>query len=75
MQIFISKVEWYSDEVQTDTIFVSADTFVNAMGSIVDYYGDALCCVRYLEPWGNILHIDDDFMRDIERVKNEKGVE
>ena len=72
MQIFIAKVEWYDDGVQTDTIFVSADTFVNAMESIVDYYDDTLCCIHYLEPWDEIVHIDDDFMRDIERVRNEE---
>lgn len=72
MQIFIAKVEWYGDKVETDTILVSADSFVNAIERIVNYYDDTLCCIHYLEPWGQAVHIDDDFMKDIERVRSEE---
>lgn len=74
MQIFIAKVEWYDSDVgvQTDILLVPASTFTGAMNELVDYYNDTLCCIHYLEPWDKIVHIDDDFMKDIERVRNEE---
>ena len=74
MQIFIGKIEWYdpADGVQVDTLLIPASTFTGAMEELVDYYNDTLCCIHYLEPWDSPLHVDDDFMLDIERVRNEE---
>ena len=74
MQIFIAKVEWYEPDVgvQIDTLLVPASTFTGAMEELVDYYDDTLCCIHYLELWGGPLHVDDDFMRDIKRVRDEE---
>lgn len=74
MQIFIAKIEWYDPDegIQVDTLLVPASTFTGAMNELVDYYNDTICCVHYLEPWDGPLHIDDDFMRDIERVRNDE---
>ena len=74
MQIFIAKVDWCDPDagIQIDTLLVPASTFTGAMEELVDYYNDTLCCIHHLEPWDEIVHIDDDFMRDIERVRNEE---
>ena len=74
MQIFVSKVDWYDPDagVQIDTLLIPASTFTDVMEELVNYYEDTLCCIHYLEPWDGPLHVDDDFMLDIERVRNEE---
>lgn len=70
--MFIAKITyWYDTKEEVDTIIVKGDKWTEAMDTLIDYYGDDLTTILYMEPWDSVIHVDDDFMNDIRKIKDE----
>lgn len=68
--MFVAKIECVvDDELLFDTILVGAKSWTEAMERIVNFYQDDLTSVHHLEPWEDIVVIDEDFFHDINIVK------
>ena len=68
--MFIAKIEFsYEGKLEFDIMLISAKTWIEAMEYITNFYQDDLLTIRYLEPWEDIVVIDEDFFHDINIVK------
>lgn len=70
--MFIAKIAyWYDTKEEIDTIIVKGDKWAEAIDTLENYYGEDLTTILYMEPWDDmVIHIDDDFMNDINRIKD-----
>lgn len=68
--MFIAKVEFSWDgKLESDIILISAKTWTEAIEYITNLYQNDLLTILYLEPWEDIVVIDEDFFHDIDIVK------
>ena len=72
--MFIANVEWIDDELNSDfdTLLLPARDWVEAVGQIKEYFQEDLAVIHYLEPWENILVVDDDLICDMNTIRNRK---
>lgn len=70
--MFITNVEWIDDELNSDfeTLLIPAKDWVEAIRQIKEYFQETLSVIHYLEPWENILVIDDDSINNMKTIKN-----
>lgn len=72
--MFIANVEWIDDELNSDfeTLLLPAKDWVEAIKQIKERFQETLAVIHYLEPWLNILVVDDDLIRDMNTIRNIK---
>ena len=68
--MFVAKIQFSCEgKLEFDIILISAKTWAEAIEYITNFYQDDLLTIHYLEPWEDIVVIDEDFFHDINIVK------